>query len=140
MQTYILDSQGYVIGVSAGETTPSAGRTSAEPPTNAVLPLRFINGAWVVPATYPTSKRITRLAFLNRMTLQERVAIRGAAAGGELVVADFMDLLSAATWIDLDRQDTKDGVEYLRVKGLLTSVRANAILNDPIQDAERPAA
>lgn len=139
MPAYILDSAGFVTGVYDGPGQP-AGSTTVAPPSNAAHPLRFVNGAWVLQSVPVADYRITRLSFLNRMTLQERVAIRGMAAGGELVVADFMDLLSAAAWIDLDRQDTKDGVEYLRVKGLLTSARSNAILNDPIQDAERPAA
>lgn len=133
----ILDAAGFVIGTYDGPGQP-ANSTSVSPPTGAAVPLRFLAGAWVMRPTPRTDKNITRLAFLNRLTLQERVAIRAAAAEGELVVADILDLLNAASFIDLAGENTTTSVEYLREKTLLSSARANDILNAPILDAERP--
>lgn len=81
--------------------------------------------------------RITRLAFKNRMTSAERIAIRSASQT-DPIIFDFMDLVSDAQFIDLSRQDTQDGVNYLESQGHLAAGRANEILTNPIQEDERP--
>lgn len=90
-----------------------------------------------VPATPAPDMRITRLAFKNRMTQAERIAIR-TAAELDPIVFDFMDLVSDAQFIDLSRADTQAGVNYLEQQGHLAAGRASEILNDPIQPDERP--
>jgi hypothetical protein len=80
---------------------------------------------------------ITRLAFLNRFTTAERIAVRDAAKTNP-VVEDFMDMISLAGFIDLGRTDTQLGVGYLAQQGYLTAERAQAILTDPIQSIEMP--
>ncbi|NRA52376.1 MAG: hypothetical protein HRU12_24885, partial [Phaeodactylibacter sp.] len=62
----------------------------------------YIQGVWVDPAPEVPDMRITKLAFKNRMTSAERIAIR-AAATTDPVIFDFMDLVSDATYIDLSR-------------------------------------
>jgi hypothetical protein len=42
-----------------------------------------------------------------------------------------------STTIDLDNQRTKDGVQNLVGKNLLTQARADEILNAPVQPGER---
>lgn len=79
--------------------------------------------------------RITKLAFKQRMTQAERVAIRNAAKENDLVY-DFQDLLDSATFVDLKRQDTIDGVNQLAQAGLLTEARAEEILTAPVSQDE----
>lgn len=81
--------------------------------------------------------RITKLAFKSRMTAAERIAIR-AAGDVDPIIFDFMDLVSDAQFIDLSRQDTQDGVNYLESQGHLAEGRASEILTNPIQADERP--
>lgn len=67
----------------------------------------------------------TKLAFLNRFTSQERVAIRSST---DPVVIDFMELMNAASEIDRTNSDTIAGINYLASIGLLTAQRAQEIL------------
>lgn len=88
-------------------------------------------------AGHQASTKITKLAFKNRMTSVERIAIR-AAAESDPVIYDFMDLVSDATFIDLARPDTQIGVNYLETQGHLAAGRANEILTNPIVEDEMP--
>lgn len=132
---WIIDAAGNIVGTTDGTGAAGTG-TSVPPPDGAT---KFINGVWVIPSPpVAPNLHITRLAFLNRLTLTERVAIRSAAAAGELVIADFLDLLSASLYVDLALSTLQDGVAYMVTKTLLTQSRADAILTAPIQDTERP--
>ena len=92
--------------------------------------------------------RITTLAFRNRFTQGEKVAIEIASMDNpaadmpERVQAAtlraFVKDVEAATFIDLERQDTIAGVQALEAAGLIDEGRAEAILTDPIQPHERP--
>lgn len=97
---------------------------------------RKIESAGVLVQAAP-DMRVTRLAFKNRMTQAERIAVR-AASNSDSVIFDFMDLVSDAQFIDLSRADTQAGVNYLESQGHLAAGRASEILNDPIQQDERP--
>ena len=88
-------------------------------------------------ASNVTDKLITRLAFKKRMTDAERIAVRGAAAVNDTIY-DFMDLLSDATYVDLEDPETVAGVGALEGAGLLGAGRASEILTGAIQDIERP--
>ncbi|WP_460481245.1 hypothetical protein [Comamonas humi] len=86
--------------------------------------------------------KATKLAFRNRFTQTEKVAIeiaalddpsaamaqRQAAAALRAYLAD----LSAATFIDLMRPDTRAGVQALESMGLLAPGRALEILDTPL--------
>ena len=92
--------------------------------------------------------RITRLAFRNRFTQAEKVALelasldnpaatmaqRQQAAAIRVYLAD----VAASAFIDLERADTRSGVQSLEVAGLLAAGRALQILDAPIDDHERP--
>jgi hypothetical protein len=121
----------------------------------------FINGEWVEQAPTETGQRyrlhddaggvlesywselvpvqpprhISKLKFKQRMTTAERIAIR-AAAETTPEVYDFMDLLSDATFADLDDPTLISGVNALEPLGLLAAGRASEILNAPIQPHE----
>ena len=83
-----------------------------------------------------TDMRITGLAFKNRMTADERKAIRRAAATDE-DVQDFVDLANSATHIDLSLQQTIDSVNALEQFGLIAEGRAAEILSPPVADDEK---
>ncbi len=81
--------------------------------------------------------RITKLAFRNRFTFMEKVLIE-TEAQVDVQVKVVMDDQREATFIDLKREDTIQGVYLLVSKKLITPQRAEEILNNPIQDEERP--
>lgn len=79
--------------------------------------------------------RMTRLAFRNRFTFEEKVAIETAAETDATVRVLLKDQ-SEATYIDLERADTQQGTMLLVQKGLITSERASEILSLEIQPDE----
>lgn len=91
--------------------------------------------------------RITKLAFRNRFTMAEKVAMEiaslddpGAAIAlrqqAAALRANLADIASAS-YIDLTRPDTRDGVLALESAGLLATGRAAAVLDSPVVDSER---
>lgn len=92
--------------------------------------------AGVMGAATPDSK-ITKLAFRNRFTFAEKVALEDAAKT-DTEVKVLLDDQAAAQYIDLDRADTAAGLDLLVTKGLLTQQRRDEILNAPINEDERP--
>lgn len=99
---------------------------------------RYEDGEFIYAEPEPVIEpiRITKLAFKQRLTQTERIAIR-AAASSNPVVYDFLDILDSATFVDLQRQDTIDGINAMESAGLLAVGRATEILNAPVQDHER---
>lgn len=93
-----------------------------------------IQSAGVEAAPQPVTK-ITKLAFKQRLTQAERIAIRSAAQSSPEVF-DFQDLVDSATYIDLSRTDTRDGVNQLETAGLLATGRASEILDNPVEPQE----
>ena len=104
---------------------------------------RYEDGALVLaPDT-----RITRLAFRNRFTQAEKVALELAALDDPTApmaqrqqAAALRATLSdtaAATFIDLIRADTRAGVQMLETAGLLAAGRALEILDAPVTPEER---
>lgn len=91
--------------------------------------------------------RITKLAFRNRFTMAEKVAmeiaslddpgaaiaLRQQAAAMRAQLAD----IASASYIDLKRPDTRGGVIALESAGLLATGRAAEILDSPVGEAER---
>lgn len=72
--------------------------------------------------------KITRLAFINRFTLQESVAYEMALTSSPVLRA-LDKKLSASTYVDLSRPDTIAGIQALASVGILTPSRASEILN-----------
>jgi hypothetical protein len=101
----------------------------------------------VVPPLVPELRHITVLAFLNRFTKPERIATDLASIDDPSAslsarqqaasVRDDMARIRSAMYIDLDRADTRDGVQLLESAGLIASGRAAAILDGPIAPNER---
>jgi hypothetical protein len=93
------------------------------------------------------ARRITRLAFRNRFTTAEKVALEiasldnpnasmAARANAAALRANQADI-AAATFIDLNRKDTRDGVILLGAVGLLGNGRALTILDTAITSEEQ---
>lgn len=83
-----------------------------------------------------TDMRITKLAFKQRFTQEERIAIREAAKTIPQVY-DFEDLVNSATFIDLQRVDTVIDVNAIEQLALIGTGRAMEILTAPAQEHER---
>lgn len=111
----------------------------------------YKNGIFSPPEEVPpvgvATKHITKLAFRNRFTSTEKINIELAALDDPTASAQqrqnaalvrvYVKDIDAATFIDLDRQETKDGVQNLETVGLLAAGRANEILTAKIQPSER---
>ena len=80
--------------------------------------------------------RITKLAFKQRFTQAERIAIREAAQTVPEVY-DFEDLVNSASFIDLARPDTIAAVHYIEAGGLIAEGRAVEILSPPVTEIEQ---
>lgn len=101
----------------------------------------------------PRRRWITKLAFDSRFTIPEAVALKAMqslpARGVDELDADYIgrtqvpaqlqvlqSRLNMASYIDLTRADTRDGVLSLEAMGLLATGRALEILDGPIADHE----
>lgn len=85
----------------------------------------------------PKPAHITLLALNLRFTRAERDAIR-AAEMSDPDVSDIMYLMRQASYISLTDPTTIQGLQALELKGLLGVGRADVILNQQVQDSERP--
>lgn len=95
---------------------------------------------------YTGSWIITRLAFRNRFTQAEKIAIEIAALdvptapmpqrAQAAALRAYLSDVAAATFIDLRRTDTRTGVQTLEAAGLLGSGRAAAIFDTPPTEQE----
>ena len=75
----------------------------------------------------PQPPIITKLAFRFKFTNEEYVAIL-TAAKTDVEVQAWVETFNMATTIDLSNQYTKDGLQLLVTKGLLTQERHDNIL------------
>lgn len=96
----------------------------------------------------PALRHMTVLAFRNRFTKTEKVRIELAAIDDPAadlsqreraaIVRVGQADLAAATYVDVDRADTREDVQAFETMGLLDAPgRALAILDDEIQPHER---
>lgn len=91
------------------------------------------------PAEPQQDRHITKLAFRSRFTSAERAAITYAAKQASAqgaAVQSYLDDTQAATFIDLNRPDTRAGVQALEAAGLIAAGRAAQILDAEIQPQE----
>ena len=111
--------------------------------------------AWVDQGNQPSTvniaptasaRRITKLAFRNRFSSAEKVALElasldtpsGTSQQRQLAAAlrVYLKDVDNAKFIDLNRADTEAGVLQLAALGIITMDRAGQILNNPIQPEE----
>jgi hypothetical protein len=95
------------------------------------------NGSILTPPANYTSpiKTITKLAFRQRFTFTELMAIE-TASQTSVALRVLKDNLNVATFIDLSRTDTIQAIGMLTAAGLITSDRANIILTTPPSNSE----
>jgi hypothetical protein len=79
------------------------------------------------PAPFGRSVMVTPAALMRRLTLEERQAIRAAAATRP-IVADWLDLVRMQPLWRLDDDYIEWGIQGAVQAGLLTAARAKAIL------------
>lgn len=131
---------GWEPGAPAPEPDPPEEGEPTEPPPR--VPGTFIAPEPVPqPEPAPELRHITQLAFLSRFTDPEAIAIDLASIGATPQAAGmrrYLSKVNAATFIDLDRPDTRAGVQALEAVGILTEGRALEILDTPIDAQERP--
>ncbi len=114
------------------------------------LPSKATLDEWIAanPNFTNSSKRITTLAFRNRFTQMEKVATELASihnAESSAPVQQFAAAIRSilrdidnATYIDLNRVDTRQGVMLLEQHGIIGAGRSLEILDNPIEEFERP--
>lgn len=96
----------------------------------------------------PVDTRITRLAFRQRFTSAEQIAIELASIDNPSGTAEqrqqqaalrvYLKNVDAAQYIDLAAADVAAGVQQLEALGLIDAGRAEQILTAEVQEAERP--
>ena len=155
---YYFDLYGWYTSTPiAGRSTDIAPVNLSETITDGEMRANFTGYEWVdlpyqapapAPPPVPEPQRITRLAFRNRFTTAEKVALEIAAldnpaaamparAQAAALRASQADL-AAATFVDLQRADTRAGVQMLEAAGLLAAGRVLEILDAEITPEERP--
>jgi hypothetical protein len=92
------------------------------------------------PGVVNSSMKITKLAFVNRLTAAEfstLIAFSRGSGAYNLAVDAALRRQALATYIDLSLQETISGVQSLAALGLLTNERVSIILNTPPTESER---
>lgn len=94
------------------------------------------------------SRRVTVLAFRNRFTMNEKVAIEMASMDNPSAAAEVRQFsamlravlrdLDTATFVDLNRTDTRTYVMLMEQYGIVGPGRATIILDTAVQEVERP--
>lgn len=136
MKKYALIENGVVVATQ--QTNRSLPPEWIEIPESAgVGYVEQPDGSFLPPEPAAPETKITRLAFRNRFTLSEKIAVETAAESDAAIRVMLKDQ-EAATYIDLSRQDTIDGVNYLASQNLITAARAEEVLTAPIQPHEVP--
>lgn len=131
MNYEILDSKGKVINIIVAD---EAFMTAQFPNKN------YRQLPEVAPPPAPVETKITRLAFMNRFTDAEAIALDLASIGTTIEAASirrYLSKVNAAEFIDLSRDDTRNGVMGLEAAGMIASGRAAAILDAPVAEIER---
>lgn len=102
----------------------------------------------VIKVAQAAQTKLTRLAFLNRFTDAEAIAIDLASIDNpsgtttertnSAAIRRYLSKIDAATFVDVARDDTIAGVTALEGLGLLAVGRASEILSTVIASDEAP--
>lgn len=137
MRRWALLNGDTVANVVEQDSEPTVGGTWVDVTGQHVGPGMVRDGdGWKTPDLVG-GRIITKVAMLTRrLKTSEFVGILTAAKTDPAIEA-WKYVFDAASQVDLDSQNTKDGMSLLVAKGLLTQARADAILNDPVQPDEQ---
>lgn len=93
-------------------------------------------------------RHITVLAFRNRFSITEKAATELASIDNASATMEIRQLaamlravlrdLDVASYVDLNRADTRANVMLMETRGIIGPGRAVEILDTPIVDSERP--
>lgn len=72
------------------------------------------------------SVQLTKLEFLSRFTMEERIAMRSST---DPILADIVKLVEIAEFIDLGDPQTQQSVGYLGMIGILSPTRVTEVLS-----------
>jgi len=89
------------------------------------------DGVKAVPSPYPADPIISKLAFRNLFTTDEKIALYDESKTDTLIRV-FLDDINAAQEVDLSYPPLIQGIQYLVFKGVLTSGRAASILSNEV--------
>ena len=137
---WALIEAGVVATVVEQDQEPSIGGTWVDITDLTVGPGYTYDGESFAPPPPPPpeTRIITKVSMLTRrLTQAEFVGILVAAKTDPAIEA-WKYVFDAASQVDLDSQNTRDGMALLVSKKLLTQARATAILEAPVQPEERP--
>jgi len=137
---YSFDSHGWLApSAIQGRTTDVAPPTHSPKTVGQPYP-NFTGVEWVmvsyvepvIPAPYvvPTDWKITCLAFRNRFSQAEKIALY-TVAKTNVEIQIYLDDVQAASYIDLTRADTIASVNGLEAATILAVGRAHMILSVP---------
>lgn len=123
---YVITRDGVPISITFEPPYPVTDPTISAHTFNGPFPDLNISTWNVETDQYEiTADSITKLAFLNKFTSAERIAIRGSA---DPQVEDIMQLFDAASYISSSDPNTIQGIQYLVSVGLITPTRSQEIL------------
>lgn len=90
---------------------------------------------WSTVYSAPSAiRRISKVAFRNRFTLAEKVAIYTAAKTDPLVQIMMDDIAAVNTGVDLDFPSLTEGLGYLVQIGIITAERAAEMVDDGLPE------
>lgn len=142
------DERGFLVGETAADESPlepgvwliPRGAVAQPPPEPRAGQRPYWNGSTWEMRTPPAEparpepqpelrarRTATPLAFLERFTQQERIAVRRAARADD-ALEDWLDMLRAAQEVDLDDRRTQAGMQALVDARLLTARRRDEVL------------
>lgn len=103
---------------------------------------KFSEPEFEIPEVLPTWK-ITKLAFKNRFQKSKWIAAK-IASQSDPILADFFETFELSTWIDLQRQDTIESVQFLTQASIpesfrLTAEEYTAVIEVPARPEEIPS-
>lgn len=147
----------YTLNLSNGCVTRDSDGAQVAPAQSVDDPAYVEYVTWVGAGNQPnqvqvqmaSSRKITKLAFRNRFTTSEKVALEMASLDNpagtmqqrqmQAALRVYLKDLDNATFVDLERADTVAGVNQLVAVGIISSERATKILTDPINPSEMPS-
>ncbi len=141
MNRYALIVGGAVTNIVESDAQPTTAIGAWVPAGAAAMGDLFDGNAFSKPPVPVGPRHITPLAFMSRFTDAEAVAIDLASIGATAPAAGlrrYLAKVNAAKHIDLDRADTRAGVQALEAAALLAAGRTLQILDGPVQPSEIP--
>lgn len=126
MAYYVLTTNDTFLGVALSDPYPLNLPNISISEMDGTIPDLNVN-TWDsgIGAFVESTDKITKLKFLNRFTMSERIAIRNSA---DPVVLDIMSLMDAAEYVSIHDPATIQGINYLAYVGLVSPARSQEIL------------